>query len=144
MDLSTMSCRSTFKTPILCQLSASRCFQSYLKLGKCYALRHQSELKTIAFRAICSFYFFHLGFHQVTYTISSYLWFCHNVRSFRSAKFNIFFLRWVHHLLHSISSQLAELTTVALRSTKILLAVVVDIPVDSSFQSYQNRVNYKN
>ena len=38
--------------------------------------------------------------------------------------------------------QLSELTTIDFRATKVLSTVVVDIPVNLSFQSYQNPVNF--
>ena len=39
--------------------------------------------------------------------------------------------------------ELTSLSTVAFRATKILWIVGVDIPVDRSFQSNQNRDNFK-
>ena len=42
---------------------------------------------------------------------------------------------------HYASYQMSELKTIAFRATKILSTVGVDIPVDCSFQSYQNPVN---
>ena len=70
-----------------------------------------------------------------------------------SSTFNIFFLRWARHLLHSVTVaftateicqqwELTFLSTVAFGATKILSAVGVDIPVDRSVQSYQNLVNF--
>ena len=44
---------------------------------------------------------------------------------------------------HYASRQLSELTTVAVRATKILSTVGVDIPVDRSFYMYQNPDNFK-
>ena len=38
--------------------------------------------------------------------------------------------------------KLLELTTIAFKATKILLLVRNEIPVDHSFQSYQNPVNF--
>ena len=42
---------------------------------------------------------------------------------------------------HYASRQLSELTIVASRATKILSTVANEIPIDRSFQSYQNQVN---
>ena len=47
----------------------------------------------------------------------------------------VFSFWWVCHLLHSV--------TVALRATRIMSRVGVDIPVNHSFQSYQNPVYFK-
>ena len=43
---------------------------------------------------------------------------------------------------HYASRQLSELTTIDFRATKVLSTVGVDIPVNLSFQSYQNPVNF--
>ena len=56
-----------------------------------------------------------------------------HIEECESATFSIF---WVCHLLHSV--------TIAFRATKILTTVGVNIPVDRSFQSYQNTINFKN
>ena len=57
-----------------------------------------------------------------------------NCEKYMSIAFNMFFLRWVCHFLHSIASRMSELKTMAFRATKILSAVGVDISVELAFR----------
>ena len=113
-------------------------------------------LTTVVSRAICSLHSHHLWVrHAVHYIILLHMWVRHTVRNVGpshlgfpfavglppSSLCNRSFQSYQKPRRHYASYQLSELTTYLFRTTKILSTVGVDIPVDYSFQSYQNLVN---
>ena len=74
------------------------------------------------------------GHNSVDRSLQSY----QNPIRFRSS---CIFYSYVRPGRHYASRQLSEFTTVAFRAAKIRSTKGVDIPVDYSFQSYQNLVN---
>ena len=67
---------------------------------------------------ICVSPLIHLwGSRTVNETIPLHMWVGHTVRDVRPSHFSILFLKSVSHLIHSTTSQLLELISVAIRAT---------------------------
>ena len=89
-----MNFRSTFKTLIFCKPSDNLSFQSCLKPCRRYASCQLSELTTVVFRAIHSFYFLHLELrHRLNNTIPPHMWIRYTVRNIGSL-----FLSFLFHV----------------------------------------------